>query len=254
MTKPSEWGGDLLNQKHANLFLNKMIQIPVVPQTGNNWTLTTTGTTQPDHDREDEVAQITKKHSKNYWYTISVNDTEDVLYNVYRSGNLVHWWFKLTGKEPKLGALSDVSGGWVSVKKRTHLPATLGAAYQEIDKAIAGHKEIMEHDEYLTEMLKTEPENLKMIEGLEKLEEGEPDDPNVTYATGPGQIYTYSNNVAIGGTGTYSGNATAISNSIAGELEAHVAEAVAKSTDELVMDLLKDGMKGSEKVAEVDAQ
>lgn len=229
----------LLSADQANLFFNKTYQDHTA------WTLTTTGTTQPEYDREYEVATITKKHSKKYskkyWYTISVSDTEDVHYIVYHTGNLMYWLCKLLHKEPN----ESLSHGWVSVKKRTHLPATLGAAYQEIDKVVAGHKETMEHDEYLTEMLKTDPENLKMIEGLEKLEEGEPEaEPEgaspPTAATGPGQVYTYFNNVAVGGMGTFSGNASATSKSIAGELEAHVAEAEVEKTDKMMMEMVKD--------------
>ncbi len=166
-------------------------------QMPNVFTGTTTGAQEFDknYDKEYEVTKIIKKHSKGYYYIISVSDKDDVFFQIYHGGWIAYLWHKLLGVPrplecPIAGGAGPRAGddrdNWNSVRKRTHLPATLGAAYLEIDDTIEAHKEVVEHDEYAKELLKTEPENLKMIEGLERLERLQEGDPEAA-TPGTGQ-------------------------------------------------------------------
>jgi hypothetical protein len=170
---------------------------PAVPNTSSSWTMSGTGTYfsgtstgKPEYNKEYEVEQVVKKHSKGYYYVISVSDTDDVFYQVFHAGKIAYWVHKITGKVHLSGLPigEPVATTWSSVRKRTHLPATVGATYLEIDKEIEEYKKTLEHDDYAKGILETEPDNLKMIEGLEKLHEGDPDHPmngnSPTYAFG----------------------------------------------------------------------
>jgi hypothetical protein len=166
----------LLTTAQNNAFVKKMCS-PYVTSTNIILNGTSTGNEPAVYDRESEVKQIVKKHSKGYYYLISVSDTDEVFFMVYHASDLAYWVHKIIGAH--LPSAKQVTEGWGNVRKRTHLPATLGAAYQAIDEAVEAHKEtykeVMEHDEYIGGLLETEPENLKMIEGLEKLQEGDPE-------------------------------------------------------------------------------
>jgi hypothetical protein len=201
---------------------------------------TSTGNEPAVYDREYEVEQIVKKHSKGYYYLISVNDTDDVYFMVFNGSKLAYWLHKLTNRVPpnaeKVNA-GGCDGNWDIVRKRTHLPATLGAAYQEIDEVVKAHKETyketLEHDDYIAGLLDTEPENLKMIEGLEKLQEGEPEAESSASSCG------YNSTVSFSG----------ISQATGKMFEEKISEAITRSiqdkTDNLMLNLLEDGTKES---------
>ncbi len=139
---------------------------------GTNYTTTTTGNTQ-EWQREYEVSRIVKRAENGYFFVISVDATDNVYYRVWKGG----WFPYLVAKAFKRFG-EDIDGNrtsWNFVTRRTHLPATLGSAYEKIDEAIKGDMEDRDHDSYIKEMLKTKPENLKMIGNLEKLAEGDVD-------------------------------------------------------------------------------
>ena len=147
---------------------------------GTNYTITTTGAL-PSWQREYEVSRIVKRAGNGYFFVISVDATDNVCYRVWKGG----WFPYLVAKAFKRFG-EDIDGNrtsWNSVTQRTHLPATLGSAYEKIDAAIKGDMEDRDHDSYIKEMLKTKPENLKMIGNLEKLAEGDvdakDDDPSI---------------------------------------------------------------------------
>ena len=147
---------------------------------GTNYTITTTGAS-PSWQREYEVSRIVKRAENGYFFVISVDATDNVYYRVWKGG----WFPYLVAKAFKRFG-EDIDGNrtsWNSVTQRTHLPATLGSAYEKIDAAIKGDMEDRDHDSYIKEMLKTKPENLKMIGNLEKLAEGDvdakDDDPSI---------------------------------------------------------------------------
>ena len=195
----------LLTADQGDLFFTKMYDT-------SNWTMTTTGTTQPEYHKENMVAIIVKQHSKGYYYEITVNNYDNVRFLVYNGGKIRYLLQKLLGRS---GKTIDGEGQWFCVRKRTHLPATLGAAHLEIDKAVTDHKKAKEHSKYIKGILETEPDNLKMIEGLEKLAEGEPE---ADYDTR--EDWAFKN--AIGGAvGSSSGTfATVISKAIVDQTDA----------------------------------
>ena len=152
-----------------------------VSLTGTNYTITTTGD-GPSWQKEYEVSRIVRRAKNGYFVVITVDATDDVFYRVWRGG----WFPFLVAKAFKrFGADIDGNrGSWNTVTKRSHLPATLGSAYEKIDEAIKEDIENEDHEGYVKELLGTKPENLKMIGSLEKLAEGDvdakDDDPAVS--------------------------------------------------------------------------
>ncbi len=218
-TKKCLNSGPLLTQQQMAKFQQAIIKTPSIlnpSQASNNWIMTTTGTTQPQYNRENEVKRIIKKHSKGYYYTISVNDVEDVFFKAYRANKLGYWLHKVFRRVAWGEKITPPEIGYNPVRRRSHLPATLGAAYQEIDRIIADHKASLEHDDYISEMLKTSPENLKMIEGLERLENPEPE---AAEDTSVGTAGTFIGS----GAGTTGGGRSAMSVSGAGTFVSGIA-------------------------------
>ncbi len=167
------------------------------PMSNVNYT-TTTGRMQA-YEKEYEVSRIVKRAKGGYFFVISVDVTDNVFYRVWKGGILPYMvakTFKYFG--------SDIDGNkttWNNVTKRTHLPATLGSAYDMIEAAIKGDTADQEHDAYITELLKTKPDSLKMIGSLEKLAEGDVDEPDEPVGQNTGSSTNvggaYSNNVAV---------------------------------------------------------
>lgn len=176
MSKTWTAGEPLLNSEQMDHLLKKTYTSPIIYNTMGLGT--TTGNDLTKYDREYEVEKVAKQHSKKYFYVISVSDTEDVHYQVYHGGKIAFWVFKLLIENPHYwkSTIAGSNTSWKSIRKRTHLPATVGATYLEIDKDIEAHKQTLEHDAYAKGILEAEPDGLKMIEGLEKLQEGEPED------------------------------------------------------------------------------
>lgn len=185
--------------------------IPNIITTGTNYTITTTGN-DPEWEKEYEVSRIVKRAENGYFFVISVDATDNVYYRIWEGG----WFPYLVAKMFKrFGA--DIDGNkttWNSVTQRSHLPATLGSAYEMIDEAIKGDMEDHDHDLYVRDLLTTKPENLKMIGSLEKLAEGDVDAPEEDPNTGSSHMVgglTYSNAVAV------TGLSAAMSSAIAGQ-------------------------------------
>ncbi len=182
-------------------YLNQSLGTGLTGVTSTNFTMNTTMTTTgpPDYQEEYEVSRIVKRAKGGYFYVISVDATDDVHYRVWKGGMFPY----VVAKMFKYFA-PDIDGNkstWHSVTKRSHLPATIGSAYDRIDTAIKADIEDREHDVYIKDLLKTPADNLKMIGGLEKLQEGDvdaEDDPNTGSSHNVGG-YTYSNNLAVSG-------------------------------------------------------
>jgi hypothetical protein len=231
-------------------------------QTSNNFTGTTTGntTTAPVYSRENEVTKKVKYHSKGYYYVISVSDIDDVSYQVYNGGRVSFLLHKATGMAHWPRSV-DGTRGWKNVRKRTHLPATIGATYVEIDKLIEAHKASLEHNTYTKDLLGVEPDNLKMIEGLEKLQEGDPGGEVLDYATGAGASQ-YSSKLTVSGAGAFFTPSVQCEGDleVAGELKVDgqtldnkIAEAIRDRTDAEMMALVDKSAEETE-VTEADAQ
>jgi hypothetical protein len=168
----------LLTPEQANKFVTAMI--PHAKNYQSNIIFSgmaeANGIVRPAYQKENQVRKVVRQHSKGYYYVISVSDTDDVFYQVYNGGKLGYLSHKATGLPHWPRDCIAANAVWKSIRKRTHLPATVGAAYLEIDKDIEAHKQTLEHDDYAKGVLDAEPDGLKMIEGLEKLAEGDPDD------------------------------------------------------------------------------
>ena len=191
-----------LTPAQHNQFLKQMMA-PYISGTTVSFG-TSTGNEPATYDEEDEVTKTTKQHSKGYYYVISVSDNADVFYQVFKGNKVAYVLHKVFGKiYPHKNPIDD-NEVWKSVRKRTHLPATVGATYLEIDADILAHKEAMEHDGYAKGILAAEPEGLKMIEGLEKLAEGDPDDDYPDGPTPSGQAQ-YASSLGISGQGSFYG-------------------------------------------------
>ena len=207
---PNWNGGTLVSLVAAQKFAQASIKTPTI-LTGTTTSNLIFNTTEckPVYREEYEVSKIVKRHTnKDYFYVISVSDTDDVFYQIWEGGWFSMLLFKAMGDRNgyrKTNVNASRNTQWDAVRKRTHLPATIGATYLEIDDAIEKHiedsKVASDHDNYAEELLKTEPDNLKMIQGLEKLAEGEPEaDPQhgTTIGINQGNVGggTYSNNIA----------------------------------------------------------
>lgn len=244
-----------MTPKQHGMFINAM-QAPY--QLNGSAILTTTGNTVAEYDREYEVEKVVKQHSKSYYYVLSVSDVDDVFFKIYR-GNKVAWWLHKTfGAVPSNA--EDIGGDdWNTVRKRTHLPATLGAAHKDIDDAIAEHKEVVEHDKYVAELLETEPENLKMIGDLEKLQEGEPEDEpghaqyssniafsgNAVMQANPGSLFYIAPQadpeLLVDGDVNIDGTLTIGGQTIEEKMTHYIADAIRDNTDKMMMEILEDG-------------
>jgi hypothetical protein len=138
-----------------------------------NWTITTTGaTTSVTHNREFEVSRIVKRE-KGYFYVISVDACDEVFYRVWKGGRIPYYFAKIFGRFGR--DIEGNNGTYQSVTKRSHLPATLGSAYDMIHADIDEDRKQRNHGKYVADMLTTPPENLKMIGDLERLDKGDPD-------------------------------------------------------------------------------
>lgn len=218
---PAQTSVDLAFQQNMlqqqNLQAQQMWMAPVIqPSSSMSYTITTTGDEYNAlYSRECEVSRIIKRTKDGYFFIITVDATDDVFYRVWRGGMFPYVIAKMFKK-----FAPDIKGNrdsWNLIPKRTHLPATLGAAYEKIEEAIKEDIENMDHEQYVKDMLKTSPENLKMIGGLERLAEGDADapkaDPNAGSSHSVGA--TYSNNISVSGSGTAITNQTG--NALAGQ-------------------------------------
>lgn len=190
----------------------------------------TTGNDTMQWSEEYEVTRLVKRAKNGYFFVITVNVKDDVHYRVWKGG-----WFPYVVAKAFKAFPRDINGRkstWNTVTKRSHLPATLGSAYEMIDKAIKGDMEDHDHNLYIKELLVVDPENLKMIGGLEKLQEGDVDapemDPNVGSSNAARGVY--SNNIAFSSTSAEQLGATKIDPWI--DFEKMIADRVRKAAEE----------------------
>ncbi len=227
----------------------------VIGTTTGNWPIQIEPERELIYEKEYEVSKIVKRHAnKDYFYVISVSDTDDVFYQIWKGGWFSLLLFKAMGNRngyKKKNVNDRHNTQWDAVRKRTHLPATIGATYLEIDDAIKKHieesKVASDHDNYAEKLLKTEPDNLKMIQGLEKLAEGEPDETGA--GTGIMTSITQGNvsvgsptNITGSGGGAFYVRATPTSDL---RLPAPTEEAYTTSTDDTQDDEFEDDHWGT---------
>ena len=236
---------------------------PVVQSvTGTNYTLTTTGTNE--WRKEYEVSRIVRRAKNGYFFAVSVDATDDVAFRVWKGGLFPFLVAKVFGRFGR--DIHGSIGGWNTVTKRTHLPATLGSAYEKIDAAIQEDISHEGHDSYVKELLGTSPENLKMIGGLEKLAEGDvdvkEDDPSsgvsanassawisgngvsgTSLLSQPGNTLSFQNTSA--STGTITGVSTLEAKKIilnGTDLAQVVSDCVKEASDEMMLKLSEEAV------------
>ena len=152
------------------------------------------------YHRELQVSRIIKRAKNGYFYSISVDSQEQVFYRVWRGGLIPYLFYKACKLLPWLPSKRDLQGNmetWSSVQKGAHLAATLGAAYDAVDQDILDDIESRSHDNHIMDMLKTPPDNLKMIGRLDLLD-GPPMDSNPHKANVRGNaIFAAQSNIRI---------------------------------------------------------
>ena len=228
--------------------------------TSNSFTVTTTGGTTPVYDEECEVSRIVKRDGNGYFYVISVDACDEVFYRVWRGGMIPYAWAKVFGRFGR-----DIKGNgatWQTVTKRTYLPATLGSAYEAIDEAIKEDIEDRNHDQYIKEMLKTEPDSLKMIGSLEQFQEGDvgapEQDPSAVYNTGSSNSVNgvYSNNIAISGqTLAFTNASSAVESVSASEVEMDKLMLNGTDIEDTMAERIREATEGiKEKILGIEQQ
>jgi hypothetical protein len=134
------------------------------------------------------VIRLKKNLGNGYWAVLKVYEDSEL---VYCSLNHGHRWKRLLWHLPYWDFTFFESFG-------DTLESKLGNAYLKMDKMIEADKGSKGHSKFVKDMVKTDPENLKMIAGLDKLDK----------ATNPARLKSaYSSNVTVAGTEMfYSGN------------------------------------------------
>jgi len=137
------------------------------------------------------VTHKVTSYEDKYWSVVRVNEEGHVWYKVFRG-----WW---GGRFLyRCGILRGYSLYWESIPKREKLEATLGAAYLGVDQTITDDKKRRKQIKFIQETCKTDPDNLKMISELDKLDKG------VGVEDGPtGDMYAQQ--FTVSGSGTFSG-------------------------------------------------
>jgi hypothetical protein len=104
-----------------------------------------------------------KGHGKGYWSLIKVYEEDDTVYFKLMKGHIfkrIFWRFWNF----------YFADGFDAAEKRDNLEATLGMAYLKIDELIEVKDKDRSHAKFVKNMMKTDPDNLKMIAGLDTLD------------------------------------------------------------------------------------
>ena len=104
-------------------------------------------------------------HADRYWSVIRVNEQGQVYYKVFRGWFGGRWLYRC-------GILRGYSLYWESVPSREKLESTLGLTHLKIEEMISQDKKRLENVKFINEICKTDPDNLKIIAELDKLDKG----------------------------------------------------------------------------------
>jgi hypothetical protein len=134
-------------------------------------------TTEPEEWRRAHGGEITNKttnHGNGFFSDIRICQDDYIRFKLFRGG----WFCKLlymTGWREPRGEDGNVTE-WKNIANQhntnQNLEVNLGKTYLYIDELIAGELEAEEHEQFIRDMAKTDPENLKMIAGLKNLDDG----------------------------------------------------------------------------------
>ena len=132
-------------------------------------------TNRYDQD-SDVVASKLTGHGDGFWSEIRIYDNDYIRFQLHRGSRfkkLLFWMGLSDGPKDSEGQRA----AWDSIG--THqldpgykLESNLGKTYLLIDEMIAGEMKDEEHRKFIRGIADTDPENLKMIAGLKKLDEG----------------------------------------------------------------------------------
>ena len=134
------------------------------------------------------VSNTITVHADRYWSVIRVNEQGQVYYKVFRGWFGGRWLYRC-------GILRGYSLYWESVPSREKLESTLGLTHLKVEEMISKDKKRRKNIEFVKEICKTDPDNLKIIAELDKLDKG----INESYDEGASVAF------AVSGAGTGSG-------------------------------------------------
>ena len=115
--------------------------------------------------KHDFISNIITVHADRYWSVIRVNEQGQVYYKVFRGWFGGRWLYRC-------GILRGYTLYWESVLSREKLESTLGLAHLKIEELIKQDKKRLEKVEFIKAICKTDPDNLKIIAELDKLDKG----------------------------------------------------------------------------------
>jgi len=111
------------------------------------------------------ISNIITVHPDRYWSVIRVNEQEQVYYKVFRGWFGGRWLYRC-------GILRGYDLYWESVQSREKLESTLGLTHLKIEEMIKKDKKRLEKIDFVKAICKTDPDNLKIIAELDKLDKG----------------------------------------------------------------------------------
>lgn len=138
------------------------------------------------------ISRIITTYEDRYWSLIKVNENGQVYFKLFRG-----WWGRFLYK---FGIVRGSDLYWDSVPPRDELASTLGLTHLQIEHMIKKDLEKRASIKNIKELCTTDPDNLKMIAELDKLDKGiQIDDTKQDDGAMMAQTFTVS------GSGTYSG-------------------------------------------------
>ena len=111
------------------------------------------------------VSNTITVHADRYWSVIRVNEQGQVYFKVFRGWFGGRWLYRC-------GILRGYTLYWESVPSREKLESTLGLTHLKIEEMISQDKKRRENVEFVKAICKTDPDNLKIIAELDKLDKG----------------------------------------------------------------------------------
>ena len=138
------------------------------------------------------ISRIITTYEDRYWSLIKVNENGQVYFKLFRG-----WWGRFLYR---LGVVRGSDLYWDSVPPRDELASTLGLTYLKIECMIKKDLEKRASIKNIRELCTTDPDNLKMIAELDKLDKGSNIDNNEGKDAGAMLAPAFQ----VAGSGTYS--------------------------------------------------
>jgi hypothetical protein len=136
-----------------------------------------------------------KIHGNGYWSLIRVYEYDDTVSFKLMKGS----WFKRIFWRPWHHWFA---GGFITGEERGSLEVALGSVYLEIDERIELREKKKTHGKFVKNMMKTDPDNLKMIAGLDTLDKATKP-AEAPKASGTVSSLSPTSKFTVAGTGTF---------------------------------------------------